>query len=251
MSLSTRPAPPAARTTRLAALDVLRGVAIIAVIAFHLTWDLGSLDLIGVDIGRTTWGRWIAHGIAGTFLLLVGVSLVLAHRERFRAQAFWRREVELVGYAALISAVTYVALPTEFVSFGILHSIALTSVIALPFVWASRATALGAAGLALVLPQLIVIDGSSRWWSWTGLTESVKPTIDSAPVLPMLAVTLLGILLMRRLQDNRLADRLALWRAEDRLSTGLRHLGRHTLVIYLVHQPLLLGALHGFVWLRG
>ncbi|MDF8264162.1 DUF1624 domain-containing protein [Luteipulveratus flavus] len=250
MTLTARRRPASTTATRLVAVDVVRGVAILAVIAFHLTWDLGSLDLIGTHIGSTPWGRAISHTIAGTFLLLVGVSLVLAHRERFRAASFWRREVQLVGYAVLVSVATYLFLPHQWVSFGILHAIAVSSVLALPFVHASRATAVGAIGLAVALPQLVTIPGDSRWWSWTGLTEGVRPTIDSAPLLPMLALTLAGVLVMRSLQGSATEERLASWRPERGAGGALAFLGRHTLAIYLLHQPVLLVLLHGYVLLR-
>ncbi|WP_052592335.1 DUF1624 domain-containing protein [Luteipulveratus mongoliensis] len=241
---------PSTRTSRIAAVDVLRGVAIIAVIAYHLTWDLGSLDLIGTDISHTATGRGIAHAIAGTFLTLVGVSLVLAHRDGFRARSFWRREIEIIGYAALVTLATYVTFPSEFVSFGILHSIAVSSVLALPFVWASKTTAIGAAGLAVLLPRMVTIPGDSRWWSWTGLTEGAQPTMDNAPVLPMFALTLAGLVVTRMLHEQGRLEVLSRWRAERGAGGALSFLGRHTLAIYLLHQPILLGVLHAYDWLR-
>lgn len=254
-TMPTSPAPASAsndvrRTARIGLIDVARGIAIIAAVAYHLTWDLGDLDLISGRPAQSVVGENIAHGIAGVFLFLVGVSLVLAHEKAFRAHAFGRRLAEVVGYALLISVVTYVAMPEQWVSFGILQCIAVVSVLALPFLRPSRAVGLGVAGLAVALPGVLVISGSSRWWSWTGLTEQVQPTIDNAPVLPFFALTLLGIVLMRTLRARGVDQRLAQV-STDRGALGwLAFLGRHTLIIYVVHQPVLLGLLHAYLWLR-
>lgn len=252
-SMHTSPARDATveaarRAPRIGLIDVLRGVAILAVIAYHLTWDLGDFGFLPSRPAQSETGENIAHAIAGTFLFLVGVSLVLSHADGFRARAFGRRLVELVGYGALISLVTYLVMPSQWVSFGILQCIAVVSVLAVPFLRPSRAVALGAAVLAVALPGLVQLPGSSRWVSWTGLTEATAPTIDSAPVLPLFALTLLGVVLMRTLRANGGDHRLAAVSTDRGLLGWLAFLGRHTLVIYLVHQPILLGLLNAYVW---
>lgn len=238
------------RVGRIGLIDVARGVAILAVIAYHLTWDLGDLGLLNGRPAQTPLGHHIAQGIAGTFLFLVGVSLVLAHGDGFRATAFVRRLAEVFGYGLLISLATWIVMPSQWVSFGILQCIVVVSVLALPFLRGSRAIALGAAGLAVALPGLVEIPGSSRWWSWTGLTASTQPTIDNAPVLPMFALTLLGIVLMRTLRAGDGHRRLAQVRTDRGVLRWLSFLGRHTLVVYLLHQPILLGLLHAYLWVR-
>lgn len=229
---------------RIGLIDVVRGVAIIAVIVYHLVWDLGDFDLIAGHPARSENGTHIAHGIAGTFLFLVGVSLVLAHGERFRPRPFVHRLAELVAYGLLISVATYVVMPNQWVSFGILQCIAVSTVLAVPFLRLSRAVALGAAGMAIALPGLVNIPGGSRWVSWTGLTEHGPVTIDHAPVLPLFALALLGIVVMRTLVENGASERLAQISTDSGPLRWLSFLGRHTLVIYLVHQPVLLGLLH-------
>ena len=78
-------------------------MAVIAMIAFHFTWDLGFFQLIDYDISFTPEGRVLSHLIAGTFLFLVGVSLTLAHRKELNARAFLRRLFKIAGAAALVS----------------------------------------------------------------------------------------------------------------------------------------------------
>lgn len=236
------------RSPRIGLIDAGRGVAILAVIAYHLVWDLGDFDYLAGHPARSDTGVLIAHCIAGSFLFLVGVSLVLAHGDRFRRQAFIRRTLELVAYGVVISLATYIAMPAQWVSFGILQCIALVSVLALPFLWASRMVAVGAAVLAVALPGLVDIPGRSRWVAWTGLTEAGPVTIDHAPVLPLFALTLMGIVLMRTLRMRGGDTRLAQVSTDRPPLQWLAFLGRHTLVIYLLHQPILLGALYAIRW---
>ena len=132
---------PAAHSPRWAVVDLVRGIAIVAVVAFHLTWDLGDLGLISWRISAHPAGKVIAHAIAGSFLFLVGVSLVLAHRRGIRWRSFWRREAQLVLLALAITGFSAVHQPRAIVTFGILHAIALVSVLALPAVRAPRRVA--------------------------------------------------------------------------------------------------------------
>lgn len=251
MTTSTLPAQVSApaRVGRIALIDVLRGVAIIAAVGYHLTWDLGSLDFIGVDISHTGWGRNIAHGIAVSFLFLVGVSLVLAHGSGVRWRGLRRRQLELAAYAAVISLATYLTYPSQVVTFGILHSILISTLLALPFLRAPRVLTLGVAAAAIALPQLVTIPGSSRWWSWTGLTEAVHPTVDHAPLLPWIAATLIGVVVMRTALGTSWLTTVSAWRADRGFGAALAFLGRHTLVIYVLHQPVLLGVLNLVRWL--
>lgn len=253
-----------AHSPRWAVVDLLRGIAIVAVVGFHFTWDLGDLGFISWRISAHWSGKVIAHVIAGAFLFLVGVSLVLAHRRGIRWRSFCRREVQLVALALVITAVSAVYQPDEVVTFGILHAIALVSLVALPLVRAPHWAPWLLAVVALALPWLVHLPGRSSWISWTGLADGSRATLDWQPVVPWLALTFVGIGVMRWLLDageevttvargssvsGRSGEevatvaRLRAWRPATGPVRWLGVLGRHTLAIYVVHQPLLYGAL--------
>lgn len=236
------------RRPRWAAVDVLRGVAIVGVVAYHLLWDLADLGFIGWHIGVDPVGKVIGHSISGTFLFLVGASLVLAHGDGVRWRSFWRREAQLVALALLLTAATYVYSRDQVVTFGILHAIALISVLTVLFVRLPVVVTLLAAALAVALPWLVHLSGTSPWVSWTGLADGTRPSLDWQPVLPWIAATFLGIVVMRGLvragdRGSRPALALRAWQPGGFTGRWLVTAGRHTLSIYLLHQPILYGVL--------
>lgn len=249
-----RPSPaPAAPRSRYAALDVARGLALVAMALYHATWDLGALRLTPENYALTPSGRLAAHGIAGSFLTLVGIGLVLMNGERFAARPFVLRLARIAGAALLVTAATVVSDPSSYIFFGILHCIAVSSVLALPFVrilprWASGV----AAALVLAGPHLIsggIFDAPAL--SFLGLGRAVPQTNDYVPLFPWfgmvlagVAMALYGVAVFRR-------SRLATWEAAGRFSRGLAWAGRHSLAIYLIHQPILIALLTGLVSVTG
>ena len=228
---------------RLVVIDVVRGVAIVGVVLFHLVWDL---DLYGyLPFGLSSHPLWIAFGrtLAATFMALVGVSLVLAFRQGFRSRPFARR-LAVIGLAAAgVTAATYVAFPGAFVYFGILHAIFVASLLGALVLRLDAAT-LAQLGVFVLLFGLM---GSfeafdTRWLAWIGFSSNVPPSNDFVPVFPWFGLTLMGMAAAKhgsnRGWDERLR-RLSIGRATRVMSWA----GRKSLVIYLVHQPAMLGAL--------
>ena len=110
----------AVSSARRPRLDVLRGLAIVAMIAYHFTWDLGSLGFIKLNIAQTDWGMNIARAIAASFLTLVGISLALSHARGFDFGQFWRRLVLIAGAAGLVTLGSWFFMPDAFIFMGAL-----------------------------------------------------------------------------------------------------------------------------------
>ena len=225
---------------RLFWLDASRTAALAAMIVFHFTYDL---ELFGfLSQGFTNNGIWplFARAIAGTFIFLSGVSFVLAHGNGFRFQAWLKRFALIAAAAMVVSVATFFAFPDRFIYFGILHCIAASSILGALLL---RAPAWGLiAGACLVLGVHNVAGAHvfvSPWMAWTGLSTVVRPSMDYLPLVPWLAPFLFGIasakaLPVRQLNFNIARSPLAVW---------ISWPGRHSLSIYLIHQPILLGAL--------
>ncbi len=240
------PQIPPGRAPRLAAIDIARGVAILAMVVYHFTWDLALFRIVTVDPVADPGWRFLARATASSFLFLVGVGLVLAHRRAIRWSAFWRRFAVIAAAAAAVSIATYLVFGDEFVRFGILHNIALASLVGIGFVvlpwWL---TALAGIAVYLAPAYLAAPFFNHVGWIWLGLSTEVPDSVDYVPLLPWLSAVLFGIA-AARLGLALGADRwLARWQPKDVAARVFGIAGRWSLAIYLVHQPLLFG----IVWL--
>ena len=228
-----------ASSRRIEAIDALRGIALIGMFIFHATWDLGFFRLIPPEFPFSPGFTAFGHVIAATFLGLSGASLVLAHPDRRPNAAFWKRLGLLVAACALISGVTFWLFPQSFIFFGILHCIALGSLVALPYLRGPGIVATLAGGLVIVLPLLIespVFNAPAL--QWVGLGTELPITNDWRPVFPWLGFVLLGLGIARFVRDSGLSLPGAGWRAQSRPARWLLWSGRHSLLVYLAHQPL-------------
>lgn len=230
-------------------IDVLRGFAILAMIAYHFTWDLGFLGFIRLNIAQTEWGMNIARGIAASFLTLVGISLALANANGFDFGSFWRRLVLVAGAAALVSLGTWFAMPDAFIFMGVLHCIALTSVIAVAFLRVPLVAVLAAAALSFTLPLIVQMSPWPFGWIF-GLAPFPPRTNDYVPLFPWLGFVLTGLAIGRIFVPSTrglFSSAPLASKAAEKIALA----GRHGLIIYLVHQPVLIGVLSAALFLFG
>jgi uncharacterized membrane protein len=234
-----------AQRTRFTLIDVARGVAIVAMIVYHLFWDLSYFRLIGMDISIEP--GWVAfqHTIVATFLLLVGFSLVLAHGKAINWRSFRKRLAILVGAALAVTLATYLLFPESFVFFGILHAIALFSLLALIFLRLPIWSVFLAAAFFILLPALFQSPFfTERAFAWIGLWTEPPPANDLVPIFPWAGFVVFGVGVGRIVLSTSLRDALARFEARSRVSKFLAFCGRWSLLIYLLHQPLLLGVIY-------
>lgn len=220
--------------SRVPQIDAARGIAVVAMVIYHFSWDLGHFGVISTDVGSDPGWRLFAKAIAASFLIIVGISLERAGRNGIRWRAFARRLAILCGAALFVTIGSYLAFPDRYIFFGILHMIAVGSVLALPFLRLPAGVVLAAAMLAIVLPGLVEWDGFNHpALVWIGLGTVLPATNDFEPVFPWLGWILLGIafgkLRLSVLETVENSGRPAV----------LEGLGRWSLPIYLVHQPVL------------
>lgn len=223
----------------------MRGVAIVGVIFYHFAFDLRLLEFISTDVTVQTEWRLFARILSGSFLFLAGANLVLAHREKMRWRAFWRRFAVLVVASIGITAATYFAYPELFVYFGVLHAIALFSLMAVPFLRVSIWLVLAVA-IAIFIAPFFYSDVmfNTRLFSIVGFWVVPPLTGDLVPIFPSFALTLFGVFAMRFALAAGMDCWLVSIKTNGRVAKTLAWAGRWSLVIYLVHQPILLGVLY-------
>jgi len=222
----------------------LRGVAIVLMIAYHFCFDLNYYRVLSIDFNNAPFWLGARAFIVSLFLLLVGVSLHLATRRGLNWPRYLRRLGLLIAAAALVSAASYQMFPQTFIYFGILHFIALASLLGLAFTrfyWLNLCAGLGAitAGLLYHNPAF-----DSRMRGWIGFMTFKPPTEDYVPLLPWFGVVLIGMFLGRWLFGRDPIPSLLRWQATAKGSRLLAFGGRHSLLIYVLHQPVLLGTLY-------
>lgn len=242
-----RPADLTPPTVRLPQIDALRGGAVVAMIFYHFGYDLNYLHWLEQDLVHDL--RWMTARtlILGSFLLTVGMGQALAERQQANLKQRWWRIGKIAAAAALVTLGSRLMFPESAIYFGTLHAIALMSVLLLLLPcppW--PAILLGVA--ALVLGNVYANELFNHpALAWFGLMTYKPDTEDYVPLLPWFGVCLIGYGAMRALLDKGIATASA----SRRMPRALVWTGRHSLAIYLLHQPILLGMLIPLTqWLR-
>jgi uncharacterized membrane protein len=250
---SNSPAAPAARP-RYALLDLARGGALLLMFVYHFSWDLTFFRMADFQIFSDWKWIWFAKFIASIILFVMGMASVMARRRNpggLDPLVFLRRLAIIAVAAGLVSVATFIVDARSYIFFGILHHIAAASVILLAVHRApSAAVWVLAAGVALA-PEFLRFDVfNADYLMWLGLYTEAPGSVDYVPLLPWLAVPLAGVVAGRMIFLGDAVPAMLAWAPNDPISKTVHYLGRHSLVVYLIHQPILFGGLYAFVWLR-
>lgn len=228
---------PARRHDRL---DALRGLALVWMAVFHFCFDLATFRLIDANFYADPLWTTQRTLILSLFLLCAGAGQAVAVHQQQSWPRFWRRWAQVAGCAVLVSLGSALMFPNSWISFGVLHGMAVMLVAAR--LLAPLRSALWPLGLLLVLlPQWVshpVFD--SRWTNWVGLVTHKPVTEDYVPLLPWFGVMLWGLA-----ATQVLLARAPAWLTGPlpRPAAPLAVLGRWSLSFYMVHQPVFIGAL--------
>ncbi len=238
--------------SRIKLIDVFRGAALIAMTIYHFAWDLEYASWI---LPATTLSPgWVlfARSIASSFLFLAGVSLVLAHGNGIKWRGFFKRLAMVAVAAALISLVTFYAVPNGFIFFGILHAIALFSLVGLLFVrlpW--FLPALVAIAVYWVGQNLVNDVFSAQWLWWVGLATKPPVSTDYVPFFPWFSATLAGIATAKLSMRFGWLQVLSAVTLPNPIEKPLSFIGQHSLIYYLIHQPIMIGLIWVFTAIAG
>ena len=240
------PAPPPERQ-RFDRLDAFRAVAIVWMAIFHFCFDLNHFGFTRQNFYTDPFWTTQRSCIVSLFLFCAGLGQAIAFDQGQAWPRFWRRWVQVAACAVAVSLGSWFVFPRSFISFGVLHCIALALIVMRLSAGAGRG--LWLLGLvALLLPQLWRDPWfDSRWTNWVGLVTRKPAAEDYVPLLPWLGVMWWGMA-----AGEWVLARRRRWLTGP-LPAGLgplAGLGRWSLSFYMLHQPLLFGVLMGVTALR-
>ncbi|MFC2037300.1 heparan-alpha-glucosaminide N-acetyltransferase [Chloroflexota bacterium] len=240
---------PKTTTHRFWEVDTVRGIAVVLMIIYHFIFDLAYFGAYSGNMLSRPW-QTFARSIGSTFIFVMGISLSLRHNrlepklgQKQLFQKYLLRGAKLLSWGMVITIVTYFVVGYGFVVFGILHLLGLSTILAYPFLrsrWASLSGGLAVIGLGVYVNGFV---SPAPWLIWLGVKQFRRYMVDYYPIIPWFGLALLGVfvgltLYPRGIRRFALPDlsHIAPIRA-------LTYLGRHSLLIYLIHQPILLAIL--------
>ncbi len=207
-------------------------------IIFHFSFDLNNFDIVALDLKHGDFWRYFRFVIVSMFVFAAGISLVLAHKERIYWHKVKKRVLILGGASILVSVGSYTQFPNTWIYFGILHFFLFASLAGLLFLKTPK--------LAFVVGIIIIAGYNfhflSMHWLFLLLQEPlhlpVRYTEDLANVVPWFGVFLLGMSFARFGLHEKVFY-TDFFNAQNRVNRFFSFMGKHSLLIYLVHQPIL------------
>ncbi len=239
---------------RFIEIDLIRGFTIIMMILFHISWDLDHFGI--VTLNKTIYQyNFIFQPM---FFLLVGICLAVnsnknnnlsKNKKSFKTHLI-KRGLSIVGLGMIITLITFVIFPDKIVLFGVLHCIGFSIILSIPFLKFKSYNIL----FALLIIIFGFIIGSFTMENPTILHLMIgvhqpnlwQHTIDYFPLFPWFGVTLFGVALGNLLYTGnerrfKIPD-LSKYKPAKMFSWC----GKHSLAIYLLHQPIIAGTLFIF-----
>lgn len=229
-------ASPKKTTQRFWAIDALRGIAVVGMVVFHFFFILDFFDVISQPM-RSGWWLILARFVEFIFLGLLGVSLALSQKSNLE-QLF--RGLKILGLSLIITLVTYIFIPEQFVIFGILHLMGVSIILLAPL--RKKPYLALAFGIIVMLLSKSIAAQKTTFMPFyiVGLHPpmNVNP-VDYFPIFPWISVVLIGLFAGHFLMKKKPSHQIT----QPQYSQPLTFLGRRSLLIYLIHIPLIIAIL--------
>ena len=235
------------KTNRFWEIDFLRGIAIIMMIIFHFLYDLNFFNFVSIDLFNIPMIFYV-YTTASIFLVLVGVSLTLSYSKAKKILTknqlhikFIRRGIFIFSLGIIITIVSWFYLKQGFIIFGVLHCIGVSIIVSYPLI-RFRVLPLSL-GIVFVLVGIYLktLTFNFSWLLWLGFMPSNFYTVDYFPLMPWLGVVFIGIFLGNTFYENGLRKFSIIENPKISFFNFISFFGRYSLLIYLLHQLVLIG----------
>ncbi|MBC2722632.1 heparan-alpha-glucosaminide N-acetyltransferase [Desulfosporosinus sp.] len=219
---------------RYGEIDFLRSVAILLMVLFHIVYDLREFAGININYQDPVWFL-IGKASALLFIFISGLASGFSRSPV-------RRGLKVLLYGMGITIATYLAMKDIYVRFGILHFLGVTMILS-PIIYSLSSRILwvlaGASALLGFWFKGLVLETSL--FLPLGLMYKEFGSMDYYPLFPYISVTFLGVLAYRHLYQRR-SKPLVAFKLDYK---PILWLSRNSLLIYLVHQPIILLIIFG------
>jgi len=238
--------------SRLWEIDCARGIAILMMIVYHTVFDLSIFAICPVEAVTGFW-KYFAYATASLFLIIAGISLVISHDRAAGTlsgfaltRKFLIRGAGIFGLGLLVTLATYLYLHEGYVVFGILHLIGVSVMLSPLFFRFGKWNIL--AGLACIAAGYCIAGTSGPAFLLPfGIMPPGFASVDYTPLFPWFGMVLAGLGIGSYLYPGG-TRQFTITPLPAFFTRPLSFLGRHSLLVYLVHQPiiiLLLGLVTG------
>ncbi len=240
------------RSGRFWEIDCLRGLAVIVMLAYHFLYDLDFFGLANIELRSGTF-YYTGRGAAFLFILISGTALSISRSRALRSRSsgkpaenftrYLERGLRLFSMGLVITVITWIFFPGQYILFGILHFFGVSAVLAYPFLKYGKENLFF--GLLFVLAGFYLKDRTFGFSAllWLGLRPEGFVTLDYFPVFPWFGVLLTGIFLGNSLYKNGSRQFKVPDADKFLLQKPFSWIGKHSLSIYFIHQPVFLGIL--------
>jgi uncharacterized membrane protein len=240
------------RSSRFWEIDCMRGFAVILMLAYHFLYDLDFFGLADIELRSGTL-LYIGRGAAFLFILISGAALSISRSRTLDNRGsgkptenflkYLKRGLRLFSMGMIITGITWIFFPGQYILFGILHFFGASAIIAYPFLKYGKENLLF--GLFFGIIGFYLKDRTFGFSAllWLGFRPEGFTTLDYFPLFPWFGVLLTGIFLGNSLYKGGNRQFKVPEADNFLLQKPFSMVGKHSLFIYFIHQPLFLGLL--------
>ncbi len=226
-------------------IDFLRGIAIISMVIYHAAFDLNYFNILEIEMHRGFWSIF-GKSVFVLFFVLVGISLNLSYsRSKIKNKTnlfgkYLKRGLRVFFWGLIITLVTFIFMRKGFVWFGVLHFIGLSIIFAYPLMKLFYTNLF--LGLIIISIGLLLSNYSFdfSWLVWLGFKPKGFYSVDYFPIFPYFGIILIGTFIGKKFYVDYERKFSIKNRSEHHLIRPVSFLGKNSLVIYLIHQPILI-----------